>query len=280
MTFDISSLLPSMEIMKIISIPIVAAIVGWITNFMAIKFMFYPIKFIGIPPFLGWQGIIPRKAEKIARATMNSVLEKLGGMTFFFNKMDPYAIAQQITVRIEPELETYINRVMEQSSSQLWQRIPDRVKRMIYSRTKEQMPRLSNAVVLSIGERINDLIDLDEFVIAKVVNDRALLNKFFLESGDKELDFIIKSGWWLGGLFGLIQAVIWYFFSDNGWLLPLFGAIVGFATNWIALKIIFQPINPKKIGPLTFQGLFIKRRNQVAKLMLVWLLKNFLRHKM
>jgi uncharacterized membrane protein YheB (UPF0754 family) len=47
--------------------PIVSAIVGWFTNVVALKMMFYPIEFVGPkPPLLGWQGIIPRKAAKMA----------------------------------------------------------------------------------------------------------------------------------------------------------------------------------------------------------------------
>ena len=34
-----------------LSIPIVSALVGWITNIVAINMMFYPIDFIGIRPF-------------------------------------------------------------------------------------------------------------------------------------------------------------------------------------------------------------------------------------
>lgn len=32
------------------SIPIIAAILGYITKIAAVKMMFYPMKFVGIPP--------------------------------------------------------------------------------------------------------------------------------------------------------------------------------------------------------------------------------------
>ena len=50
-------------------IPVIAALVGWVTNWLAVQMIFYPIKFRGIPlwikdevplGFLGWQGIVVR----------------------------------------------------------------------------------------------------------------------------------------------------------------------------------------------------------------------------
>ena len=61
----------------LLSIPLISAIVGWGTNFLAVKMMFYPIKFLGIPPFLGWQGIIPSKAREMAEIEVELVLGKL-----------------------------------------------------------------------------------------------------------------------------------------------------------------------------------------------------------
>ena len=40
--------------------------------------------------------------------------------------------------------------------------------------------------------------------------------------------------------------------------------MVGYLTNFLALKLIFRPINPVKIGPITIQGLFMKRQNEVS----------------
>lgn len=39
---------------------------------------------------------------------------------------------------------------------------------------------------------------------------------------------------------------------------------MGWATNWLALKVIFRPLNPHKIGPFTFHGIFLKRQKEVS----------------
>ena len=55
-------------------------------------------------------------------------------------------------------------------------------------------------------------------------------------------------------------------FVENPWSLSIGGGIVGFATNWLALKWIFCPVNPTKIGPFgPFQGLFLTRQKAVAQ---------------
>ena len=48
-------------------------------------------------------------------------------------------------------------------------------------------------------------------------------------------------------------------------LLPLIAALIGWATNYLAIKMLFHPREPKKIIGLSFQGVFPKRQNQIAE---------------
>ena len=50
----------------LLSIPLISALVGWCTNFLALRMMFYPIEFVGINPIWGWQGLIPAKRQDMA----------------------------------------------------------------------------------------------------------------------------------------------------------------------------------------------------------------------
>jgi len=47
-------------------------------------------------------------------------------------------------------------------------------------------------------------------------------------------------------------------------LLPVISAFIGWFTNWIAIKMLFHPREPKKILGVTFQGIFPKRQKQFA----------------
>lgn len=53
----------------------------------------------------------------------------------------------------------------------------------------------------------------------------------------------------------------------NLWLLliPFISAFIGWFTNWIAIKMLFHPKEPKKILGLTFHGIFPKRQKQFAE---------------
>lgn len=53
----------------------------------------------------------------------------------------------------------------------------------------------------------------------------------------------------------------------NSWLLliPLISAFIGWFTNWVAIKMLFHPKEPKKILFITFQGVFPKRQRQFAE---------------
>jgi uncharacterized membrane protein YheB (UPF0754 family) len=56
---------------------------------------------------------------------------------------------------------------------------------------------------------------------------------------------------------------VWYFYP-LWWILPVFGLLVGYFTNFLAIKLIFRPLRAIKIGHLTIQGLFIKRQIEVS----------------
>lgn len=49
------------------------------------------------------------------------------------------------------------------------------------------------------------------------------------------------------------------------WTLAAGGAVVGYLTNLIALKLIFEPVEPKRIGPFMLQGMFLKRQHEVSE---------------
>jgi len=49
------------------------------------------------------------------------------------------------------------------------------------------------------------------------------------------------------------------------YILPIIAAWIGWITNYLAIKMLFYPHNPKKILGLTFHGVFPKRQAQIAE---------------
>ncbi|MFM7358283.1 MAG: DUF445 domain-containing protein [Sediminibacterium sp.] len=53
------------------------------------------------------------------------------------------------------------------------------------------------------------------------------------------------------------MTLTWFF-------LPLISAFIGWFTNWIAIKMLFHPREPRKMLGITFQGIFPKRQQVFA----------------
>jgi uncharacterized membrane protein YheB (UPF0754 family) len=259
-----TSLFTNPEFWQYISIPVIAALIGWSTNWLAIKMTFYPLEFIGKPPLLGWQGIIPSKARKMAAISVDATISKIGTVEEIFQQIDPQVLAQHIIENAEPRIEEYVDEMMLQEYPTFWENLPNSARRMVYDRVRKATPQLVDNLVSDISVNIEDLLDIKGMVIDRLAKDKRLLNRIFLECGDVEFRFIVNSGLYFGFLFGLIQMSVWYFYQ-SWWVLPFFGLLVGYATNWIALNVIFRPLHKKKIGPFRLQGLFLKRQNEVAE---------------
>jgi len=251
------------QIWKYALIPVVAAFIGWITNWLAIKLTFYPLEFRGIRPVFGWQGIIPSKAEKMAMISVDSTISKISTVQEVFEQMDPNLLAHHIVENFLQRADDYVDEIMLEEHATLWENLPKAAKEMVYARVRRAAPRLIENLVSDIGDQFEELLDIKDMVTKQLVADKQLLNRIFLECGAREFTFIINSGVAFGFLFGLLQMALWIFYPAN-WVLPICGFIVGWATNWIALNIIFRPLNPVGLGPVKIQGLFLKRQPEVA----------------
>ncbi len=98
--------------------------------------------------------------------------------------------------------------------------------------------------------------------------------------GEKELQFLVRSGIWFGFLLGLPQILVWAV-VDNIWSLVVGGIVVGYATNWIALKLIFEPVVPVKLwGGFEIQGIFLQRQKEVSAAFAAFYQSNLIRSKM
>lgn len=247
-----------------ITIPLVAAFVGWSTNWVAIQLTFYPLKFWGIPPYLGWQGVIPSKAAHMARISVEASLAKLGTPREVFQELDPEMMKEHFVRSLEPWVQAYTKDVLFENYPRLFKLLPKWVLAPVYQRVNDRLPEIVDNIMSELTERIDELLDLEWLAIRELSNDPRLLIRIFQECGEEEFKFIINSGIYFGLLFGAVQAVGWFIYPA-AWTLPLFGVITGTVTTWLALKIIFSPLNPKKVGPFVFQGLFLKRQAYVAK---------------
>jgi len=247
-----------------LTIPLVAAIIGWITNWVAIKMMFHPVDFIGIPPYLGWQGIIPANAVRLARTGLELVTSSILKIPQLFEDFDAKALVEQET----ENLRKLVRKALEEKASaqfpQMWNALSPQIKEQVFQIAEDEVKAMSVEVFKEAATQIENLVDVRRIVTEAVKNDKRLMNDTFLKVGKKEFGFIEVSGFWFGLIFGVPQLVLWLLFPTN-WTLPLFGFLVGYATNWLALYLIFEPKTPKSFLGIPYQGLFHRRQKEIAK---------------
>jgi uncharacterized membrane protein YheB (UPF0754 family) len=53
--------------------------------------------------------------------------------------------------------------------------------------------------------------------------------------------------------------------TDWLWTLPLVGGAIGYATNWLAVRMLFRPRRPVRVFGITFLGLLPRRRAELAR---------------
>jgi len=247
----------------VFSIPFVAALIGYVTKLVAIKMMFEPLEFVGRKPYLGWQGIVPRRAARMASIAVDTMTRDLITANEVVARLDPERIAQEIAEPMRKATNEITREIMARYQPGVWDALPEPIRALVVARAQAETPQIVRDVLSDIQQDVDAVFDLKDMVLTNLVTDKALLNRIFLEAGRKEFRFIARSGIWFGGAIGLLQMTLWVLFHEP-LIMPAFGLVVGWFTDWLALKLIFNPKRPIHIFGFTIQGLFLKRRKEVA----------------
>jgi uncharacterized membrane protein YheB (UPF0754 family) len=236
------------------SIPCVAAFVGITTNWMGVKMLFYPIEYFGLDwqrwkntPYglFGWQGVVPTKTEIMAHRLLKIITERLLSLEEAFARLDPDEFGKLLL----PAVETAVHR----DCGEVWSWA-----------LKPVLPILLPWVVRALQRDIDQVLDLDHVVLSAFVRDKVVLVDLFQKVGRVELEFLVNSGFGFGFLLGLGQMALWAA-APATWTLPVAGALVGYVTNWIAIKLLFEPAEPYNVADLfVIQGLFESRQVEVS----------------
>lgn len=182
----------------------------------------------------------------MAERLVDVVTEKLLSLPEAFGRLD----ANQLAGLMEPTIAKAIEQ--DAAGGEMWIRVLS--------------PELKNTLTKTVSmlqTDIEQVIDLREVVSSAFLRDKLLLVQLFQKVGRRELEFLVNSGLMFGFFLGIFQMLLWIL-VPNGWVLPVGGALVGYITNWVAIKLIFEPIEPTPVGPFVFQGLFEKRQKEVS----------------
>ena len=275
-------------LIDLISIPIFTGVIGYITNWSGVLMLFLPLRFYGtrVPglkllwPWLprraqvipaiskdgrfGWQGIIPSRVDKMASIATDKALMKVGSISDFYRELEPDKIAEHLTKTARAEIRGIVDQIMEREHPQLWHDLPPAMKEAVFTRVDSQLPDIIRGITNELGEHVDQLIDAKLMVINYFHNHPEEMNGVLTKMATKELRFMKRSGFYFGFplgiiLFFILQAV------PHWWVLPVGGVVIGYVVNYIAVTAVFEPVEPRKIGPFVWQGLFIKRQPEASE---------------
>ncbi|WP_200834340.1 DUF445 family protein [Amycolatopsis alkalitolerans] len=244
--------------------PFIAALIGYLTKRVAIEMMFRPIEFVGIRPFLGWQGVLPANAERMAATATQMLIRNLVDPKEIFARLDPEQVAKEVEEPLLEIVEDVTREVMEQYQPRLWEALPGGAQQLLLNRVRAESPKAIAKIMREISHDIDGVLDLEHMVVTNLVRDKALLNRLIREISRPEMRFIARSGLVFGFALGIVQLAVWAL-TKSPIVLPLFGLGIGWFTDWLALKMIFLPREPREFfGLYTWQGVFQKRKEQVS----------------
>lgn len=109
-----------------ITIPLGAALVGWATKILALKMMFVPVEFVGIKPYLGWQGQIPKRAPKMANVAVDSLTSGILQPEQLFDRIDPDELVAELGEPLRGAAEELVSTMMLSFQPRLWPPRADR----------------------------------------------------------------------------------------------------------------------------------------------------------
>lgn len=189
--------------------PISGAIIGWITNYVAIKLLFRPHKPVHVLG-LRIQGVIPKRRKEIARSIARAIEKEL---------LSSEDLAKALGgLDWEREIEKVVEEAVEHKFSGRVHRLPivsllsDNIKSQIkFIITKEilkQVDRNKGA----FASKLKDRVDIKEMLVSKI--DKLDLKRFeglLTEFIARELKHLEVLGGVMGFFIGVAQSAFTYF---------------------------------------------------------------------
>ncbi|HSF31826.1 MAG TPA: DUF445 family protein [Candidatus Tectomicrobia bacterium] len=188
--------------------PVVCALIGWLTNFLAIKMLFRPRQPKSIFGFL-LQGVIPRRQRDLALKIGEVVEAELLKSEDILNAIDSEELRGHLAVVIETRLDHFVRQKLFRGEF-LYEKIfsreaVQRVKRALITELVNLFPLEVEAAIKQLVEKVN---------IRKIVADRVeqfdfeRLENIVYRVARTELFWVEVSGGVLGFVIGVLQVLL------------------------------------------------------------------------
>lgn len=189
-------------------LPFIAALTGWITNWIAVKMLFHPrkpIKILGIT----LQGVFPKRQLVLAEKLGEIVAKELFSIDDLLEKLNhPENTASALSF-IEGKIDEFIQVKLPSSMPMLAMFLNDDLKAKIKETLMKEIEGMLPGLVDHIGSEVKSSVQVEKIVYEKVANFSSdKFEEILFTIMKKEFKLIEILGGVLGFLIGIIQLIL------------------------------------------------------------------------
>lgn len=188
--------------------PLLAGIIGWFTNWLAVKMLFRPRISRSILGFT-FQGVIPKRRNDIAQVIGKTIEEELlthGDLQEALKKVDAKETLRPI---LQEKIDLMIKDKISSINPMLMALMPKELLEKIKKTMLEEILNALPQIIEKLGDSFIKSLPISELVIHNINKfDLERLEKMIVDAADKEFKFIEYLGAVVGVLIGLLQMTI------------------------------------------------------------------------
>lgn len=242
--------------------PVVMAVLGIAVSRAAIWALLNPVDFVGIRP-LGWQGIVPAKAAKIAPPLVERILARVGTVRDVFAAMDPDRLAEHIVMSLRPRMREVVEDAVLDVDTRLWDELDEKSRQAAVQSIEQELPILAKELLADVDENLDDLVDIGYLTQVWLIDDRRALVRIFEAVGRYSFTFLANAGLLVGLATGLVMV------ATEGltppWTSPIIGFVVMGVAATAALYAVFGNATPRTVGPWRILGVLYRDQDRGSR---------------
>jgi uncharacterized membrane protein YheB (UPF0754 family) len=189
-------------------LPILAALIGWITNYLAIKMLFHPHqpkKILG----LTFQGVFPKRQAQIAEKLGDLVANELFSMQDVAQKIEDLSTQPEVLEEVGRRIEKTIRGKLISAFPMLSMFLSDEMIEKVTNLFKGELEDFLRVSAQGLAVKMEDSVDIQGLVREKVqAFSSNKIEELLLSFMEQEFRFIEKIGAVLGFLIGCIQVIL------------------------------------------------------------------------
>ncbi|HWU21843.1 MAG TPA: DUF445 domain-containing protein, partial [Nocardioides sp.] len=219
--------------------------------------------FIGIGP-IGWQGLVPRRAGKVAAVTIELLTENLLKVEELLDRIDGADAIESLREPLTHAVDEVAREVVDLLAPGGWDALPAGVRQGLIARVRSRAPAVVDRLLAEVRSDAGHYIDIHHLTVSTLVQHKARLNTMMRETAGASMLFLRRTGLVFGLAIGLIQTAAWAVLHSV-WIMPVFGLVTGFFSDWLALTLLFRPQTPRRFLGARWQGVLHANRDQITR---------------